>query len=108
MILMDTPRPGRFPFRAHPKNRRKPSDETTMCHVISTLPGEGGTAELLAFAERCGLKERWIMERGTSKEHFDLFGGAISRAEQAGAVLADRHHFVTAIKDKRRGVDNGP
>ncbi len=48
MIVFDTPRPMRFRhFR-------------TTSHCASTLPGEEGTAELLAFGRRIGMREAWL------------------------------------------------
>ncbi len=66
----------------------------THTHMASTLPGEEGTAELLVFGKRIGLKAAWLQYRGTPKEHFDVFDGAIDRALAAGALEVHAHEFV--------------
>lgn len=62
--------------------------------MASTVPGEEGTAELLAFGRRIGLKAAWLQYRGTPKEHFDVFDGAIDRALAAGALEVSANEFV--------------
>lgn len=70
-------------------------------HMISTLPGAEGTAELLAFAARLGLKAAWLQKRGQPDEHFDVMRGAIERAKAAGVPVLDRLAFVNHIRTKR-------
>jgi hypothetical protein len=70
-------------------------------HLISTKPGADGTAELLAFGHRIGLKPQWLQKRGDATEHFDVMRGAIDRAREAGAVVLDRNEFVAHIRAKR-------
>lgn len=59
---------------------------TLSCHMSSTLPGEAGTRELVAFARRLGLRPDWIQRPGTSLEHFDLVARRRAAAVAAGAV----------------------
>lgn len=66
-------------------------------HMMSDIPGEEGTRELLAFALRIGLKEEWIQHRGGSGEHFDLFDGAIGRAGKKGAIQLERIDLATKV-----------
>lgn len=89
MIVMDTPRWDTF------RGRR-----IWTAHLVSTLLDEEGTAELLAFATRLGLKASWIQHQGEAKEHFDLMGGKVAEAEAAGAKV-DRYALVNAIRTKR-------
>lgn len=89
---MDTPR--RDTFRGR---------KILTAHLVSTLPGEEGTAELLAFGARLGLKAAWLQHRGQPREHFDLMNGRCQAAQDAGAV-ADRRLLVEAIKAKRDSV----
>jgi len=88
MIVMDHPQPW--------GHRLGPS-----CHLLSTLAGDAGRAELLAFAALIGLREAWLQKPGDATEHFDLFGSRIERARRAGAVEMDRAAFVAAIRAKR-------
>jgi hypothetical protein len=85
MIVIDTPRPVRF--------RRF----QRTAHCASTLKGDEGTRELLAFALRVGLREDWLQHRGTPREHFDLFDAAIERAIAAGAVQVTPREFVARV-----------
>lgn len=71
------------------------------CHLISTLAGDEGRAELLAFARRIGLREAWLQNAGQASEHFDLFGSRIERARVAGAKELGRADFVNVIRAKR-------
>lgn len=63
---------------------------------------DGTTDDLDAFAKRIGLKIKWRQHSGTSREHYDLFDGAIERARAAGAVAVDDwRHIVTVMQGKR-------
>lgn len=55
-------------------------------HLCSTVPGEAGTEELVAFALRIGMRRSWLQRPGTEHEHFDVFGARRARAVKAGAV----------------------
>lgn len=90
MILYDQPREVRF------RGRTRVSS-----HMASDLL-DGGTAELLVFGKRIGLRERWLQHRGEDCEHFDLFDGAIERAIKAGAKLITPREFIhLCVKPKR-------
>ena len=54
--------------------------------MVSDLGGKAGTAELVAFARRIGLRPEWIQERGTPREHFDLVASRRSKALALGAL----------------------
>lgn len=45
---------------------------TLSFHMMSTLPGEEGTKELVCVAKYLGLKPEWIQYKGTKRQHFDL------------------------------------
>ena len=59
-------------------------------HLVSDLPGEAGTAELVAFAKA-----------GTAHEHFDVFEGRYPRAIAAGARVVTRSELVAIFRAKR-------
>ncbi len=73
-------------------------------HLISTLPGEEGSAELAAFVEKIGLKRKWVQKPGTPREHFDLNERAHKQALAAGAVEVDWRSLVRAIRAKKNGT----
>ena len=69
-------------------------------HLISTLNGEEGRAELLAFGEKIGMRAQWLQKRGTPQEHFDLFGSKVEQAVAAGARQASDREWVEARQAK--------
>ncbi len=77
------------------------------CHLISTLPGEDGTAELLAFGQSIGIPDIAIQYEGTHREHFDLFGHRITDAGAAGAGKVSYGDLARAIRAKREAVEAG-
>ena len=87
----------------HPQNwpRRPSLPEGPCAHLISSLPGEEGTNELLAFGARFGMKREWLHHRGTYREHFDIFEKGIAIAKENGAVEVDRRRFVSILHAKR-------
>lgn len=64
---------------------------TLACHMMTTLPGEQGKQELIAFAKRLGLKPEWIQNPGTKRQHFDLVQSKRARAVQLGAIEVPSH-----------------
>lgn len=92
MIVYDRPRPCNF----------RGFERTA--HMASTLPGADGTAELIAFARRIGLRAQWIQNKGGPREHFDLFDGAIERADKAGAVEVAPREFITRVVRAKRSL----
>jgi hypothetical protein len=77
--------------------------EITTSHLVSTLHGAEGTAELVAFARSLGMRESWIQHPGEPKEHFDLMGGRCQAAIDAGAHVS-RNLVGATIGAKRSGV----
>ena len=92
MLVMDTPRPATF------RGKR-----ILTAHLLSTLPGGAGTAELLAFAKKLGMKAEWIQHRGGYNEHFDLMGTRCQAAREAGA-LVNRAVVARTIREKRTAI----
>jgi hypothetical protein len=66
------------------------------CHMFSSLPGEAGTKELLAFAERIDLRLRWLQHEGRPTEHFDLTRWARLVAIKAGAIEVSSREYARA------------
>ena len=46
---------------------RAPFGRLIMCHMVAD-----STAELLAMADRIGVRQRWLQKAGTRHEHFDI------------------------------------
>lgn len=59
---------------------------TLASHMMTTLEGEEGRRELLAFAKRLGLRPEWIQYPGTRRQHFDLVQAKRARAVTLGAI----------------------
>ncbi len=78
--------------------------EGVWSHLLSDLPGEAGTAELLAFAERLGIDARWIQNAGTATEHFDVREPTRQRALALGATPIRYGRAVAAITMAKREV----
>jgi hypothetical protein len=95
MIVHDRPRDlARGEFRSFRRT----------AHCASTLLGEEGTEELLAFGRGIGLRESWLQHRGTEREHIDLFDRAIARAVAAGSEEIEPREFVRRIVQYKRAV----
>lgn len=73
-------------------------------HLLSDLPGEAGTAELVAFAERLGIEARWIQNPGTPTEHFDVREPTRQRALALGATPIRYGRAVAAITMAKRDL----
>ncbi|KRA29879.1 MULTISPECIES: DUF4031 domain-containing protein [unclassified Nocardioides] len=78
--------------------------EGVWSHLLSDLPGEAGTAELLAFAERLGIDARWIQNAGTATEHFDVREPTRQRALALGATPVRYGREVAAITMAKRSA----
>ncbi len=74
------------------------------CHMCSDIAGAEGTAELVAFARRIGMREEWLQKPGTRHEHFDVFGKRRDRAVALGAREVNRVEIVAIWKAKQVAV----
>lgn len=70
-------------------------------HLLSTIAGKHGRAELMAFAKRIGIRAEWLQHRQTPHEHFDLIGIKIEAAKSAGAKSITNHELAEILRDKR-------
>lgn len=94
MIVLDPPQdyPGKF---------------KGCSHLVSDKPGAEGTEELITFAKRAGLLERYIQKRGTYKEHFDVFGRPRGRCVEMGAKEITRNELGWILIEKRKAMAVG-
>ena len=86
-VFIDEPRPTGF------------KNYTLTVHLIS----DQGRTELMRFGAELGMKERWLHNPGTPKEHFDLFDEWIGLAMMEGARKISRERFFGIIERKREG-----
>jgi len=73
-------------------------------HLLSDLPGELGTQELLAFAAVLGIPAAALQHRGTYREHIDIAGPWLESARRHGATVVDAHQLVEILRAKRASV----
>jgi hypothetical protein len=71
---------------------------TITAHLISDV----GRGELLRFGEELGMREKWLHNKGTPKEHFDLFDAWIGFAMMQGAIKVSQKQFFEIIQEKRK------
>jgi Protein of unknown function (DUF4031) len=70
-------------------------------HLMSTLYGYEGSQELDRFAKKIGLKRQWLQDAGhPAREHYDLMGGRLQKAIDAGAKQISRQELVALMKEK--------
>lgn len=70
-------------------------------HLVSDLPGEEGSRELIAFARKIGMRKEWLQKSGAAHEHFDVYGKRRRRALGAGCIEVDRKRMVAVFRAKR-------
>ncbi len=76
---------------------------TYTAHLLSDI----GRGELMSFGRDLVMRESWLHNPGTPKEHFDLFDAWIGFALMEGAERISRKRFVEIIRTKRRGNGSG-
>jgi hypothetical protein len=76
-------------------------------HVLSDLHGAEGTAELLAFVSRYGLRREWIQYRGSYREHFDVPEHIGLRMLADGARPATNRDVGELLRAKRASMPPG-
>lgn len=59
---------------------RMPYGRMIMCHMIADT-----TEELLRMAYKIGVNRKWIQDKGTAKEHFDISLSKRKKAIELGA-----------------------
>lgn len=78
-------------------------------HMMSTLPGEAGTAELVDFAKgKLKMIRGWIQHEGESREHFDLTKGKREEALRHGAAPITWRQAAEIMEAKEEGREWTP
>jgi len=80
---------------------RAPFKDMLMCHMTAD-----STDELLAMADRIGVKRKWIQYPGTAKEHFDICWTKRKLSVKAGAEEVTKREL--ALRQQRKGGEAGP
>lgn len=76
-----------------------------MCHMIATgNDTQTPRQELDAMADQIGVARKWIQERGTSHEHYDVAKGARAKAVSLGAVELDCEALVKILVARREAM----
>lgn len=74
---------------------RAPYKGMLMCHMIADTP-----QELMAMADRIGVKRKWIQHQGTPKEHFDICLAKRAEAVRAGAIELTERELALRVMQK--------
>lgn len=70
-----------------------------MCHMIADTHDE-----LIAMAEKIGVKTKWIQAEGTYREHFDICKSKRALAIKAGAEQCSQMDLGLLIRAKREAL----
>src|SRR5689334_8297900 len=74
-----------------------------MYHGVPELPSAEGTAALIAFVRRSGLRPQWIQYPGSYREHFDARADDGLAMLAAGARLATNREVGMLLAARKRG-----
>jgi hypothetical protein len=66
-----------------------------MSHMIADT-----TDELLAMADAIGVKRKWIQNKGTCGEHFDICLSKRAKAVKLGAKEINFREYATFVEDR--------
>lgn len=67
-----------------------------MCHMLADTP-----EELLGMAEKIGVHRKWIQNKGTYREHFDICLSKRKLAVEFGAVEVTQRELGKILLKKR-------
>ncbi|OBY58206.1 DUF4031 domain-containing protein [Pseudomonas sp. AU12215] len=76
---------------------RAPFGRLIMCHMVADSEDE-----LLAMADKIGVKRRWHQHPGGDKSHFDICLAKRALAVAAGAVEIEARQTVELVRNKRQ------
>lgn len=86
---------GARPVSVYIDNARIPYGRMRMCHMAADT-----TVELLAMADRIGVKRRWLQQAGTPREHFDVCLKKRAAAIAAGAIEVGGRYIVRMMLER--------
>lgn len=70
-----------------------------MCHMMADTQ-----KELLEFADKIGVKRKWIQYKGTYLEHFDICLSKKKEAIKAGAIEMNFRDYARMINLKKSNM----
>ena len=68
----------------------------TMCHMIAD-----GRKELFGMARFIGVRLRWVQDRGTWREHFDICMAMRAKAIAAGAIAVSKKELIAKLIERK-------
>lgn len=78
-----------------------PFGRMVMCHMMADT-----TQELLDMVDKIGVQRKWIQDKGTSREHFDIALSKKKLALQHGAIEVGRKEIVELMYKKAQETPN--
>lgn len=76
---------------------RAPFGRLIMCHMIADT-----SKELVAMARKIGVQTKWIQDKGTYREHFDIALSKRKLAVGAGAIEITQRALAERLFAKRQ------
>lgn len=67
-----------------------------MCHMIADT-----REELLAMADKIGVRRHWMQKTGTPQEHLDICLSKRARAVAAGAIEITQRELAEKVRTRR-------
>lgn len=77
-------------------NMRATFGTMIMCHMIAD-----STEELIAMADKIGVKRCWLQNPGSYKEHFDICASKRRLAVDAGAIEITQRELAIKVAGRK-------
>ena len=94
-------RGGAFLMAVYVDDAQNPFGRMKMCHMIADT-----TLELMAMADRIGVKAKWVQYYTEAKEHFDICQAKRALAIENGAVPISQRDLVKRQIAKARSEEH--
>lgn len=75
----------------------KPYGRMLMCHMIAD-----SQQELLSWAARLGVQQKWIQKKGEPNEHLDICKSKRDLALKLGAVELTNRELARKVMERRK------
>lgn len=80
-------------------NMKAPYGRMIMCHMLADT-----TEELIAMADRIGVRRKWLQKPGTPHEHFDICTSKRALAVKYGAKEITWRDLALFIRSRREAI----
>jgi hypothetical protein len=67
-----------------------------MCHLVADTH-----SELICMVDKIGVDRKWIQNKGTSREHFDIASSKRDLAIKFGAIVVTRRELGLFLRKKK-------